>query len=121
MSSLDTHAKRIAELTNKLEKSVKAQKFLMEQNSELQELLLSEEEKNVKITREKEGLSRWVKAYKAGIADYEDCLREMGILDPSIDMSVDTVHLKPHIKRLIRQLDGFDDFNERAKIRATSI
>lgn len=64
------------------------------------------EHKNIRISREKETLARWIKAYKVAIEDYEGCAREMGIIDPAIDMESDSLHLKPHIKRLIRQISG---------------
>jgi HPt (histidine-containing phosphotransfer) domain-containing protein len=106
LSSVDVHAKRMAELTHKLEKSLKAQKYLMGKHEEIEALFRTTEEEKMNISRERDSLSRWVSAYKYAIEDYEACLREMGILDLSIDIAKGGGHLKPQLKRLLHKVSG---------------
>lgn len=120
MDSLDNHASRISELTHKLEKTVKTNRFLIGKSDELQETLLNAEEKIIKITREKESLARWVSAYKVAIDDYEGSLRELGIIEPAVDLVKGSELLKPHIKRVIRQIAGIRLLTKNLKPSSTS-
>jgi hypothetical protein len=78
----------------------------MQRATELDSKLKATEREHLKLRREKDALERWVNAYKGGVDDYEASLREFGIFEPTLDMSEGKQHLKPYIRRILKELQG---------------
>ncbi|KAL2911766.1 hypothetical protein HK105_208769 [Polyrhizophydium stewartii] len=97
------------QVTDRLEKSFRSNRLLMDKASELDTLCIETERKLMDCARERDRAQRWVRAYQGSVEDYESCVRESGLAailheDVMRDVAPGSLLLTRHVKNMIREM-----------------